>query len=46
MEKGADGNLMRISKGKFRVLHLGRNNPKHQYELEATQELSRKGPGG
>lgn len=37
---------MRISKGKFRVLHLGRSNFKHQYELVATQQLSRKGPEG
>lgn len=37
LEKEADGSLMKISKGNFRALHLGRNNPKHQYELEATQ---------
>ncbi|KAK4813952.1 hypothetical protein QYF61_003463 [Mycteria americana] len=33
----ADGNFKKFSKGKCRVLQLGRNNPKHQCKLGATQ---------
>ena len=37
LEKWADRNLMQYNKGKYKVLHLGRNNPRHQYMLGATQ---------
>jgi len=35
LESWVQKNLMKFKKGKWRVLHLGRNNPMHQYRLGA-----------
>ncbi|KFV76417.1 hypothetical protein N308_05888, partial [Struthio camelus australis] len=33
LERWSERNLMKFNRGKCRVLHLGRNNPMHQYRL-------------
>ncbi|KAK4830060.1 hypothetical protein QYF61_008398 [Mycteria americana] len=37
LEKWSNRNLMNFNKEKFKVLHQGRNNSRHQYMLGATQ---------
>ncbi|GAB0192620.1 mitochondrial enolase superfamily member 1 [Grus japonensis] len=37
LQKWSDRNIMKSNKGKPTVLHLGRNNPRHQYMLGADQ---------
>lgn len=46
LEKWAYGNFMRLNKEKCKVLHLGRNSPRHQYTLEATCREGPACPGG
>ena len=36
---------MKFNKGKYQLLHLGRNKPRHPYKL-AEEQLCREGPGG
>ena len=36
LEKWADRNFMNSNKGKWKVLHLGRNNSMHQFMLGAS----------
>lgn len=38
-------NIVKFSKGKWKVLHLGKNNFKHQYMLGTDKQLGRKGAG-
>jgi len=48
LESWAERNLMRFNKGKGRALHLGRNNPMHQYTGwggPAGEQLCGEGPG-
>ncbi|PKU27443.1 rna-directed dna polymerase from mobile element jockey-like [Limosa lapponica baueri] len=37
LEKCATRNLMKFNNGECKVLHLGRNNPSHQYRLGTYQ---------
>jgi len=34
LERWVHANLMKFSKAKCRVLHMGQDNPKHKYELD------------
>ena len=35
LERWEESNLMKSNTGKCRILHLGKNNPRHQYRLGA-----------
>lgn len=41
LESQAEGNIMKFNKVKCKVLHLGKNNSRHQYKLEANWLESR-----
>ncbi|KAK4830024.1 hypothetical protein QYF61_008287 [Mycteria americana] len=41
LEKWADKNLMKYNMEKCKVLHMGKNDPRHQYMLGAMQLESR-----
>lgn len=44
LEKWAKRNLTKFNKGKYQVLHLRRNKPRHYYML-AEDHLCKEGPG-
>ena len=49
LENGAERSIMKLNMGKCKVLPVGRNNPRHQYMLEAERlekHLCREGFGG
>ncbi|GAB0188254.1 mitochondrial enolase superfamily member 1 [Grus japonensis] len=46
LEKWADRNFMKFSKGKGQVLHLERKSPRYQYTVGAGNHRCREGPGG
>lgn len=40
LEEWVDSNLMQFNKGKYKVLHLGKNNPRHQLPWADWQKSS------
>lgn len=48
LQKWAHSHIMKFNREKCEVLHMGKNKPRHQYALAATQlgsNVAEKGPG-